>query len=211
MNIIPHFFHRVQRHKQARENLKLAEKLLLSINSVSTDQSPGSRHQEPASRQQDMAAAATTIPKKVLNLRQRSNTARPKTTYFPDDVDVGGGSAATITGYASGDHVISHPQLISQNFKGVKPAKEKKKVNRSSTFRSKEKKEEKEKDKEKEKVSGLVLAQQGGQGADVEEGGRVPEHQYASCITALKDSLQDIMVSLKPVCYSLGFRLLSNG
>ncbi len=181
----------MQRHKQAQETLKLAEKLLSTVNSVTNEQSPASRHQEPASRLQDQAG--TTIASKVLNLRQRSNTTRPKTAYFSDDVDIGG-SSATITGYVSGDHVISHPQLVSQNFKGAKPAKEKKKVNRSSTFRSKEKKEEKE--KEKEKVSGLVVSQQGGQGADGDDGGRVSEHQFVSCITALKDSLQEMVVRM---------------
>ena len=181
---------RVQRHKQARENLKLAEKLLSVLHSSTSDQ-------DLASRNQDLASSAT-VASKVLNLRQRSNTTRPKTAYFSEDIDIGS-SSSTIAGYASGDHVISPPQLVSQNFKGVKPAKEKKKVNRSSTFRSKEKKEEKEKEKEKEKVSSLVVGvssqQQGGQGAGSEEAGRVTEQQYVSCITALKDSLQDIMVS----------------
>ena len=152
--------------------------------------------QDLSSRTQDLATSAT-MSSKVLNLRQRSNTTRPKTAYFSEDVDIGG-SSSTISGYVSGDHVISPPQMISQNFKGVKQAKEKKKVNRSSTFRSKDKKEEKE--KEKEKVSGLVVGtssqqQQGGQGTGSEEGGRVAEQQYVSCITSLKDSLQDIMVS----------------
>ena len=36
----------------------------------------------------------------------------------------------------SGDHVVSYPQLVSQGSKGTK-VKEKKKMNRSSTFRSK--------------------------------------------------------------------------
>lgn len=149
------------------------------MNSLTLDHSMVARHHDPAPAGPSYRG---------LNLRQRSHTVRPKTTYFPgvDDTDVSGSSATIGT---SGDHVISHPQLVS-NSKGSK-VKEKKKVNRSSTFRSKEKKEEKEKEKEKPAAAASVSSTQ----ASGEDSSHT-EQLYISCITALKLSLQEIMVSV---------------
>ena len=157
--------------------------MLSTVNSLTLDQGMTSRHQDPA----------ISAPSKVLNLRHRSHTVRPKTTYFPGMEESNG--PATIPGHASasGDHVISYPQLVSQSSKGSK-VKEKKKVSRSSTFRSKEKKEKEE--KEKDKGGGGGQGSGGGlQGNHLEDSSRVSEQLYISCITALKASLEEMMVS----------------
>ena len=139
-----------------------------------------------ATRHQDAASSAGT---KAINLRQRSQTVRPKTTYFSDEID-GGGSPATLTSYSSGDHVISYPQLVSQPPK-PKPVKEKekKRIIRSSTFRNKDK--DKDKKEEKEKLAGSMGSSQGNHS---DENSARSEELYMSCITALKTSLEEIMV-----------------
>lgn len=159
--------------------MEIAQKILSTFNSVTSDQSVVSRHPDLASG---------TPSSRVLNLRQRSHTVRPKTSYF-EDMD-GSGSPATIAGHAStsGDHVISYPQPVSQTPKGSK-VKEKKRVNRSSTFRSKEKKEE----KEKTSAGGGGGSQSQGNHL-AEESSRISEQLYISCISALKSSLEEIMV-----------------
>lgn len=175
-------FLRIQRHDRARDLIQTAEKLLFTVNSLTSDQNAASRHQD--------AGAA-----RILNLRQRSQTVRPKTTYFPDETDAGGSSA----GYTnSGDHVISYPQLVSHPTKSKTfKEKEKKKVMRSSTFRNKEKKE----DKKEEKPSVGVSYQQGNHS---EENSARSEQIYIRCITALKSSLEEIMVrAMCGLCWCL--------
>lgn len=164
----------MHRHKRARETIELAKKLLGIGVPMPADQDPVTNA-------------------RLLNLRQRSQTVRPKTAYyFSDETDGGGGgggSAGIVSSCSSsGDHVISHPQLVSQpaRSKTVKE-KEKKKVTRSSTFRNKEKKEE------KEKLSGLVGATHP-VGNQSEENHARSEQLYATCINALKSSLEEILV-----------------
>lgn len=147
--------------------IQTAENLLFTINSMTTDHSAASRHQDAAGSS------------RVLNLRQRAHTVRPKTTYFSEETDAP----------ASGDHVISHPQLVPQPTKS-KTVKEKKKVARSSTFRSKEKKEDK-----KEDVSAMYQ-----QGNHSEENSARSEQIYIQCICALKSSLEEIMVCMFMYC-----------
>ena len=74
--------------------------------------------------------------------------------------------------------------------KGTKLIKEKKKINRSVTFRSKEKKDDKKEEKEKQ-FMGMVSQP----GNVVEENSRIPEQPYLKCITALKSSLEEMIVS----------------
>lgn len=170
---------RVQRHNRARESMNIAQKLLVTVNSVTSDHTLTSRQQEQASAPNS----------RILNLRLRANSARPKTTFFSvsDDIDVGRTSNTINTYSSSGDHVISYPQLVS---KSTKTFKEKKKVTRSATFRNK--KEERKEDKEREKQAGAVLLE----GKPTEESSKVSEQLYVSCITALKASLEEIIVSL---------------
>ena len=170
------FLCRVLRHKRAKETIRVVEQLLSSVDSVTTDQNIVTRNQDPATSS------------KYLNLRQRSHTVRPATTYFPgdDDTDIA----------LSGDHVISYPQPPTQTPTRTagrsKTVKEKKKLGRSSTFKSKEKKEEKKEEKEKEKSASLS-AQQGNHSA---ENNQRSEKLYVSCINALKVSLEEILVSV---------------
>lgn len=170
--------------------MEIARKILSTVNSVTSDTSATVRHQDHA--------PPSTTNSKLLNARHRAHTVRPKTAYFSghDDTD-NPGISATITGHAVtaggavGDHVISYPVPVP---KASKPPKEKKKVGRSSTFRSKEKKEDKKEDKDKEKVSGLVgvVHQQGVVMGD--EKSRASEQLYIKCITSLNSSLEEIMV-----------------
>lgn len=186
----------MQRHKRARETIEVAQHLLSTVNSVTADSNVVTRHQDPA-------AASNS---RVLNLRQR-HTVRPKTTYF-DDVDVGR-TTATITGHGSTsgpEHVISHPQppqLVS-NTRGSKPVKEKKKVNRSATFRSKEKKEDKKEEKEKEKLLGVAPSQR----SSSEDSNHVSEQLYVDCIIALKSCLEEMTVRHVMYCLCIVFKVI---
>ena len=171
---------RVQRHKRAKDRIDLAEKLLSALSTITADGNAASRHQAPP---------ASTNPRGGLNLRNRSQTVRPKTAYFTEETD--GASSATIPGsnLASGEHVISYPQLVSQSSPSKpKPSKEKekKKVSRSSTFRTKEKKAE-EKKEEKEKLASVTSQRS-------EEDSARSEQLYISCISGLKASLKEVMV-----------------
>ena len=182
-NYVDSHYLRFLRRKRAKDTMELATKLLSTVNSVTTDQSVTSRHHYPA----------TSAGSKILLSRQRASTVRPKTSYFPGmEDDNPTHTSATMAGFSTtstGDHVISSPQPLPppQYTKGVKSVKEKKKVARSSTFKKKEK-EEKEKEKEKEKmvVSPSVPA---------EESTLIPEQHYISCISSLKSSLEDMIVS----------------
>lgn len=154
--------------------MRIVQNLLFTVDSVTTDQNTIARHQDvPA------------ISSKYHNLRQRSHTVRPATTYFPgdDDTDIA----------LSGDHVISYPQPPTQPptrpTGRPKTVKEKKKLGRSSTFKSKEKKE----DKKEEKDKSMSVAAQGNHSA---ENNQRSEKLYVSCITALKSSLEEILVSV---------------
>ena len=169
------------------EVIQTAEKLLSTVNSMTADHSAASRHQDAAS------AGAN----RILLLRQRAQTVRPKTSYFPDEPDAGG-TVATLAGHtSSGDHVISFPQLVSHPTKSKTfKEKDKKKVARSSTFRNKEKKEkEKEKeDKKEEKQSAAGSTGVTFQQRNNDENSARSEQIYIQCITALKCSLEDMMV-----------------
>ena len=178
---------RLQRHKRAKESMVVAMKILSSDNSMTHNTSSSTKYQDPS--------ISSTY--KSVDFHNPSNTTRPKSTYLfgHDDIDSAGISSVTVSPHAisaratMGEHIISHPIP-----KGSKLLKEKKKVSRSSTFRNKEKKEDKKEEKEKEKISGLVgvVHQQGGM-VDNEKS-RASEQLYVKCITALKTSLEEIMV-----------------
>jgi len=168
----------MERHTRARASIDVAKKLLSSLSTgVEASQK---KQQEPHPPVPNSKIVSSTR-------HQRSNTVRPKTAYFPGVDENDGPTSATIPGHAmAGDHVISHPIPMS---KAIKP-KEKKKVNRSSTFR-KEKKEDKK--EEKERLSGLTNALHQPHNQP-DEKLRVSEGQYANCIKALTTSLEDMMV-----------------
>ena len=179
---------RMERRTRAMASIDIAKKILSSLATGGTDSSQ-KKQQEPHPPIPNSKVVSATR-------HQRSNTVRPKTAYFPGMDENEGPTSATISGHAmavgmTGDHVISHPIPVS---KVTKP-KEKKKVNRSSTFR-KEKKEDKK--EEKDRLSGLtnVLHQPHSQ---PDEKFRVPEGQYVNCIKALKTSLEDMVVRIEVV------------
>lgn len=172
---------RLERHSKARASIDIAKKLLLSF-------SPGVDGGN--SKKQD---GCPPLPNSKLPIsrHQRSNTVRPRTAYFTGVDDSDGGTSATMGGHGmpggnSGDHVISHPITVT---KAIKP-KEKKKVNRSSTFKKEKKEDRKE---EKERLSGLTNTVHQSN-AITEEKYRVPEIQYINCIKELQISLEEMMV-----------------
>ena len=171
--------------QRAKDSLELAGRLLTQLSSPSTstaDASSAQRHQG--------AAASSGLSRPFLRdspkNRQRSHTGqqvRPKTAYYSEDSEVGGASNSSAT--IPGEHVITLPIPPGAHFsKSSKQGREKKKVNRSSTFRAKEK----EKDREKQ-----ASASGGGEGT---ESPRVPDQQVAECITKMKEALEEMVVSL---------------
>lgn len=149
--------YRMERRKRLNEVMKRVNRIL---NSSTLDTNAASRA--------------------ILN-RQRAQTIRP-TSYFPgvDSTDVGGSSATYST---ARDHVISYPQPLQQ--KGTKPVKEKKKVVRSSTFKSKEKRDDKDKDRQTPESMGILH----------DDGSSISEQEYISCIKIMKSLLEEMMVS----------------
>lgn len=150
---------------RARDSLAQATKLLLPASTTTTD----------TSRHHGVAAVNRTPSHDVPKSRNRSQTVqRPKTTFFSeDDNTITSGSTATI----AGDHVITAP-IPPGKVSKMKAEKKRVKLDRSSTFRSK--------DKERDKSAG----------GDGEGSFRVSEQQYIKCIINLKDSLQEVMVSM---------------
>lgn len=160
--------------QRARESLAFSSKLLNTSRS-STD---ASRHHGPAAPVGTGTGSGVVSTRPFLQdspkTRNRSTVGghqqRPKTAFFNDD-DVTSASSATL----QADHVISAPIPLA---KQLKSAKIKKKLDRSSTFKTKEK------DKNPP----------GGNGTESDSSYRVPEQQYIQCITQLNDSLQEMMV-----------------
>jgi len=170
----------MERHSKAKTSIDIARKLLLSFGS-SVDSN---------SKKQD---GIPPLPnsKTSITRHQRSNTVRPRTAYFSGVDDSDGPTSATMGGHSmsgsnTGEHVISHPIALA---KAIKP-KEKKKVNRSSTFK-KEKKEDKK--EEKERLSGLTNVVHHSS-TTAEEKYKVPEIQYINCIKELQSSLEEMLV-----------------
>ncbi len=147
---------------RARDSLAQATKLLLPASTTTSD-SP-----------RQHAVAAVNRTNEGLKSRNRSQTVqRPKTAFFIEDDAATSGSAATL----AGNHIISAP-IPPGKVPKLKTEKKKVKLDRSSTFRSK--------DKERDKSGG-------GEG---EVSFRVSEQQqYIKSIINLKDSLQEMMVS----------------
>ncbi len=170
----------MERHSKAKTSIDMAKKLLLSFSSIG----------DSNSKKQDGYPPVPTS-KMPIARHQRSNTVRPRTAYFSGVDDSDGPTSATIGGHTmlgsnTGEHVISHPITLT---KAIKP-KEKKKVNRSATFK-KEKKEDKK--EEKERLSGLTNAVHHSSTA-TEEKYRVSEIQYINCIKELQSSLEEMLV-----------------
>ncbi len=136
---------------------------------------PASTTTIDTSRHHAVASVNRTPSHDVTKSRNRSQTVqRPKTTFFVEDDTITSGSAATL----AGDHVITAPIPPGKVPKLQKSEKKRVKLDRSSTFRHK--------DKEKDKSGG----------GDGEGSFRVSEQQYIKVIINLKDSLQEMMVSI---------------
>ena len=137
--------------------------------------------------------------------RQRSQTsARPKTAYYGSSTageggepEAGSGTSATL----SGDHVISYPVPPGASFTSSKTSKQSKdkkkmKLDRSATFKGKEKEREKERERERERERLAATSSNANSGGgDGGESARVPEQQVVDCIKAMKDSLEEMVVS----------------
>ena len=190
-DLLVHYLHvflylcRFQRHQRASQSIDTAIKILSAFDSDSTN----------SLKQQDQGFSSSYNSKVTVSLNsRRAMSVRPKSTYVPDDD--GAGVSVTFPGHVlaagatGGEPMLpAHPQPTP---KGTKQPKEKKKVNRSSTFKLKEKKEDKK--EEKEKTSGLVnvVHQQGNVAGDSMS--IKSELAYVQCIRALKTSLEEILV-----------------
>ena len=186
--------------KRAKDNMELAGRLLnqLSPSNTSTvDASSAQRYHGAATSSGITRPFLRDSPK---NRQRSANTqqARPKTAYYGgggagEDAEPGSGTSATI----SGEHVISYPVPPGVSFtsKTSKPSKEKKKMklDRSATFKGKEKEKEKEKEREKERLA--ATSSNASSGGDAGENLRVSEQQVVECITKMKESLEEMVVS----------------
>lgn len=179
--------------QRAKDSLELAGRLLTQLTPPSTSTADAN-----SAQRYHGAAASSGITRPFLRdspkNRQRSHTGqqiRPKTAYYAEDSEVGGGSGSSAT--ISGEHVISLPMPPGASFtsKSSKQGKDKKKtkLDRSATFRGKEKEKEKEKEKDRDKPAN---ASGGGEGP---ESSRVPDQQVVECITKMKEALEEMVVS----------------
>ena len=173
-----------RRIQRAKESIELATRLLNTSSQTTTvtaDAGSAQRHQ---------GAAVTNITRNVITRdspknRNRSQTIhqqsqRPKTAYFTNDEDEKSATMSQV-----GEHVISPPipPSVQKPAKSTKSERRRAKLDRSSTFRGKEK------DKEREKKADNAG---GGDGA---ESYRIPEQRYIECVTGLKESLEEMIVS----------------
>ena len=169
------FPNRLKSMQRARESLALATKLLSSSWS-STTTADSTRQHGVAIPAGGGAITRHDSPKNRNRTMGSQQQARPKTAFFSED-EITNGSSATL----AVDHVITAPIASSRLVKSSKSEK-KRKLDRSATFKGK--------DKEKDKEKYLSVSHSG----ESDSHYRVPEAQYVSCITSLKDSLQEMMV-----------------
>ena len=163
----PTHTHSSRRLQRARESLEQASKVLSGVPPPVT-----SSLVEPLIRH-------TAAPPSRSFLRERESPKnryrsltiqqRPKTSTFED---------------ISETHSSTLETAPVQ--KAIQKGKAKKKLDRSSTFKV-------GKEKEKEKSATIV----GGHPSDSAESFRVNESLYVDCITSLKESLEDVLVSVK--------------
>ena len=184
--------------QRAKDSMELAGRVLSQLSLSSTSTADASS----AQRYHGAAGGSSGISRPFLRdspkNRQRSQTGyspRPKTAYYGsstagEEPEPGSGTSATL----SGDHVISYPVPPGAPFttsKTSKQSKEKKKtkLDRSATFKGKEK----EKEREKERLA--ATSSNVSSGGDGGESARVPEQQLVECITKMKESLEEMVVS----------------
>ena len=193
--------------QRAKDRVELAGRLLGQLSPPSStttaDASSAQRYHGAAAPGGGGSGNSRPFLRDSPRIRQRSQTGhvtRPKTAYYGSSAAAGEGEGEPGSGTSatlSGDHVISYPVPPGAGFtaatssKTSKPSKEKKKtkLDRSATFKGKEK----EKEREKERLA--ATSSNVSSGGDGGESARVPEQQVIDCIKAMKDSLEEMMVS----------------